>query len=270
MPNPPKIEEIREWYQPFIREIKQVYDEHDLVFVGGVEGPVTDAYSYVDMELFSLAIYDAPELISHVMDCTGKFSAYIAQVYADHASAPLLFMGEDICGSSGPIFNPQWLRTEVLPRWRWIMDPARRKGHKFLFHTDGRYGAALPLILEELNADGLHPIERNGCNDIFEIRESYPRKLLFGNVCCEVTLPLGTVYDVEDETLELIERLGAQGGIFIGSSSEVHDKVPPENAETMYRTVHEYGAYPIDVDRIRRRRQEIQGRLTTRRRENQR
>jgi uroporphyrinogen-III decarboxylase len=264
MPKLPKLEEVREWFEPFIREIKSVYDEHDLVFVGGVEGPVTDSYSYIDMELFSTAIYDAPELISQIMDCTGQFSAYIAQVYAENASAPLLFMGEDICGSSGPIFNPDWLRTEVLPRWRWIMDPAKEKGYKFLFHTDGRYGAALPIILEELNADGLHPIERNGCNDIFEIRERYPRKLLFGNVCCEVTLPLGNVYDVEDETLELIERLGKQGGLFIGSSSEVHDRVPSENAETMYRTVHEYGTYPIDIDRIRKRRREIGSKLTTR------
>ena len=76
-------------------------------------------------------------------------------------------------------------------------------------------------------ADGLNPIERNGCNDIFAIREAYPDKLLFGNVCCAQTLPHGTSYDVEkDETLELIEKIGPQRGIFIGSSSEVHDLVP--------------------------------------------
>ncbi len=264
MPNPPKFTEVQEWYGPFIRDIKKVYDSYDLVFVGGVEGPVTDAYSYMDMELFALGIYDAPELISQIMDCTGKFSAYIAQVYAENASAPLLFMGEDICGSSGPIFSPEFIREKVLERWHWIMDPVKEKGHKFLFHTDGRYGAALPIILEELDADGLHPIERNGCNDIFEIRYRYPNKLLFGNVCCEVTLPHGNVFDVEDETLELIERMGPQGGIFIGSSSEVHDKVPPDNAAAMYRTVHEYGTYPIDIDRIRMRREEISGKLYTR------
>ena len=30
--------------------------------------------------------------------------------------------------------------------------------------------------------------------------------------------------------------------------------VPVANVVTMYRTVHEYGHYPIDVDRIRARR----------------
>ncbi|HVP17351.1 MAG TPA: hypothetical protein VMU36_00040, partial [Spirochaetia bacterium] len=210
------------------------------------------------------AIYDAPELVRHIMDCTGKFSAYIAEVYAEHPSSPLLFMGEDICGSGGPIFSPQFIREQAVPRWRWIMDPIHAKGLKFLYHTDGQYGAALPIVLETLGADGLHPIERNGCNDIFEIHARYPSKLLFGNVCCEVTLPQGNVYDVEDETLELLEKLGTDAGLFVGSSSEIHDLIPVENTETLYRTAHEYGRYPIDVERIRARRRAIAGKLKTR------
>jgi hypothetical protein len=37
----------------------------------------------MDMELFSLAIYDAPELVSHIMDCPGLFSAYIARAFSE-------------------------------------------------------------------------------------------------------------------------------------------------------------------------------------------
>jgi hypothetical protein len=198
------------------------------------------------------------------MDCTGKFSAYIAQIYAEHATSPLMFMGEDICCNTGPIISPRFLSQQAVPRWRWIQEPIRAKGYKFLFHTDGRYGAALPVILEEFDADGLHPIERCGCNDIFELQGRYPEKFFFGNVCCAETLPRGNTCDVEDETLELIEKLGPTRRVFIGSSSEVHDLVPPDHAETMYRTVHEYGVFPIDVERIRRRRQEIADKLHTR------
>ena len=265
MPNPPKFEDVREWFEPFIKRIKEIFDDHDLVWVGGVEGPVCDAYTYTDMELFMMAVFDAPELIAHIMDCTGKFSAYIAQIYAEHATSPLMFMGEDICGTSGPILSPSFLREQAVPRWRWIQDPIKSRGYAFLFHTDGRYGDALPVIFEDFQADGLHPIERNGCNDIYEIHSEYPNKLLFGNVCCAETLPRGNVYDVEDETLELIERLGPDGGIFIGSSSELHDLVPVENGATMYRTVHGYGTYPLDVDKIRARRHEIREKLSIRR-----
>jgi hypothetical protein len=264
LPQLPVFEAVRAWFEPLILFMKDLCDRHDLVWVGGVEGPICDAYTYTDMELFMRAVYDAPELIAHIMDCTGKFSAYIAQIYAEHATSPLMFMGEDICGRSGPILSPAFLRAQGIPRWRWIQEPIRAKGYEFLFHTDGRYGPALPLILEEFDADGLHPIERNGCNNIFEIQEQYPEKFLFGNVCCAETLPQGNAEDVEDETLELIERLGGTRRVFLGSSSEVHDLVPPEHAETMYRTVHEYGIFPIDVERIRRRRRAIADKLHTR------
>jgi hypothetical protein len=32
----------------------------------------------------------------------------------------------------------------------------------------------------------------------------------------------------------------------------------------MYKTVHRYGTYPIDVERIRKRRNDIRDKLTTR------
>lgn len=261
MPNLPVYEEVRDWYQPEIRRMQQTLGEYEVVMIGAVEGPITDAYTYMGMELFAEGIYEAPELVQHVMDCTGMFSAHISRAYAEVTQAPLLFMGEDIAGSTGPIFNPKFVRKEGLPRWKWIAEPVKEKGLKFLYHTDGRYGNFLPLIFDELGADGINPIERNGCNDIFAIREQYPNKLLFGNVCCIHTLPHGSLGDVEDETLELIEKIGPQGGIFIGSSSEVHDAVPVENAAKMYATVREYGEYPIDVERIRRRRSELRRKM---------
>ncbi|MFZ0034400.1 MAG: uroporphyrinogen decarboxylase family protein, partial [Sedimentisphaerales bacterium] len=264
MPELPKYEEVKKWYEPFIKHIKGVFDYYDLVFIGAVEGPVSDSYAYTGMELFMTAMYDAPELIQQLMDCTAKLSTYIAQVFAENASAPMLFMGEDIACDTRPIFSPKFITEHALPRWRWISEPIKKKGFKFLFHSDGKYGELLPIIFSEFGADGLNPIERNGCNDIFEIRKQYPDKLLFGNVCCSVTLPQGNVYDVEDETLELIEKIGPQRGILIGSSGEVGDSVPPENAVTMYETIHEYGIYPIAIEKIKKRRTEIKNKLKTR------
>jgi uroporphyrinogen-III decarboxylase len=264
MPNPPKFEEVREWYEPVLKRIQEVFNAYDVAFVGAVEGPISDAYTYTDMELFMSAVYDAPELIAHMLDCTAKFSAYIAQVYAMNPASSLFFMGEDVAGGTGPFLSPSFIREQGLPRWKWIAEPIKSKGIKFLYHTDGRYGELLKIVLEEFGADGLNPIERNGCNDIFEIRDRFPDTLLFGNVCCAVTLPHGNIYDVEDETLEIIEKLGPHGGICIGSSSEVHDLVPVQNAQTMYRVVHEYGRYPIDVERVNRRREAIKHKLSLR------
>ena len=257
MPQMPVYEEVREWYAPVIKQIQDAMEEHDIVYIGALEGPLTDAYTYIDMELFCTAIYDAPELVAHVMDCCGMFSAHIARAYAEVGKVPLLFMGEDISSTAGPIFRPDWVRQEALPRWRWIADPVHAAGMKFLYHSDGRYGKFLPLIFDELGADGSIP--SNATAATTSSRSGMPTP----TNCCLATFAAlkhcrtarrGTF---EDETLELIEKIGPQGGIFIGSSSEVHDLVPLVNTTTMYRVVHEYGHYPIDVDRIRARRQAL-------------
>ena len=245
MPRMPRRSEVKEWYRSELRPIKEVFEAYDVVFIGAVEGPVTDACMYADMQLFCEAIYDAPELVARLMEVYGTLAQYMAEAYAEEPTSPMMFMGEDIAGKSGPLFSLEFLRTMALPLWRRIADPIKANGLKFLFHTDGRAGQLLPIIIREFGADGFNPIERNGCNDIFEIRRSYPDTLLFGNVCCEVTLPYGTPEDVEAETLELIERLGPGGGILIGSSSEVHDLVPAENALRMYETVKRCGCYPL-------------------------
>jgi uroporphyrinogen-III decarboxylase len=247
MPNMPRKSDVEAWYKPEIKKIKEIYDAYDVVFIGGVEGPLTDAYTYTDMKMFCEAIYEAPELVDRLIEVCGTFSQYIAEVYAEHLSAPLLFMGEDVAANHGLIFSPDFIRRKALPLWKRIVKPIHDKGYKFLYHTDGRARDVLPIVINELGADGFNPIERNGCNDIFEIRQMYPRTLLFGNVCCEVTLPYGTPEEVEEETLEIVEKIGPQGGILIGSSSEVHDLVPIENALRMYETVHRYGRYPTRV-----------------------
>ena len=68
MPGMPKKCEVEEWFKPVITEIKEVYDSFDVVFIGAVEGPVTDAFTYADMTLFCEAIFDAPELVDRLME----------------------------------------------------------------------------------------------------------------------------------------------------------------------------------------------------------
>ena len=138
-----------------------------------------------------------------------QFSTCIARAYTEFSTSPLFFMGEDICHRTGPIISPAWLRANALPQWRRILEPLRGKGFKFIFHSDGRYGPALPVILEELDADGSAPDRAQRLQrHLRDSPQKYPHKFLFGNVCCSVTLPQGNDFDVEDETLELIERMG--------------------------------------------------------------
>jgi len=59
---------------------------------------ISDAFTYADMTLLCQAIYEAPELVDRLLEVCGTFSQYIAEVFGENTSAPLMSMGEDIAG----------------------------------------------------------------------------------------------------------------------------------------------------------------------------
>lgn len=54
-----------------------------------------------------------------------------------------------------------FLRKKLLPLWKRIIKPIKDKDFKFLFHSDGKLADLLPIVINELKADGINPIERN-------------------------------------------------------------------------------------------------------------
>ncbi|AOQ23635.1 hypothetical protein MTAT_12170 [Moorella thermoacetica] len=251
LPRMPHRNEVASWYRNWLKQVKEVFDEFDLVWVTAVEGPLTDAYSYTDFGLFFETMIEAPELIDYLLDVTTTFQEILAEVHAENPTSPVFFMNDDIAGTHGPIFSPKWLRENMLPRWQRVYKPAKAAGLKCCFHSDGNLNLLMDLLVNELKIDGLNPIEVNAGMDIRKIRRQYPHLLLFGNVCCATTLPHGTVEDVQQEVKGLLRDIAPTGGLFLGSSSEVHDLVPIENAVTMYKTAKQFGKYPIDVETLK-------------------
>jgi len=249
MPEMPEKDEVAEWWVPNHKRIMEVFDAHDLVWVTAIEGPLTEAYMYSSFELLFRAMYEAPELMKRLLDIFTRWGEIIAELHAEHPSSPVFFQNDDICGSTGPFVSPDFLKEEMVPRWQRAYAPAREKGLKCIFHTDGNAHPVMQMLVEDLGIDGFNPIDQTGM-DIRRLRSDYPGLLLFGNVDCAFTLPDGSVEDVEKETKELIRDIAPPGGLFLGSSSEIDQDVPPENAIAMYETAKKYGKYPIKADEL--------------------
>jgi len=250
MPKVPSKDEVAEWWIPYTRHITEVFQEYDLVFVTAVEGPLCEAYMYAGMDLFFKAIYKAPELAMELLDVFTRWGEIIAELHAKHPTSPVFFQNDDICGTNGPFISPSFLEEEMVKRWNRVYTPAREAGLKCIFHTDGNAHPIMDMLVKQVRIDGFNPIDQAGM-DIRKLRREYPKLLLFGNVDCAFTLPKGKVQDVEEETKALLRDIAPSGGLFLGSSSEIDQDVPPENALAMYRTAKKYGRYPINLDALR-------------------
>ncbi|MGQ9585957.1 MAG: uroporphyrinogen decarboxylase family protein [Anaerolineae bacterium] len=244
MPRLARGSAIRAWYSAYLKEVRAVFYPH-VVFMGETEGPVTNAFNFCGLQLFSEAILLAPDLVRHLLDVTTEWARLIAETYAEHPTAPAFLLADDIAWKGGTLFSPKWLREEVFPRFKYIMEPLREGGIKCFYHSDGNLNQVLDELVHEVGIEGLNPIEPGAGMDIVAIRRQYPHLVLLGNIDTSDVLPFGIPSEVEQAVRRLIQAVAPGGGLLLGSSSEIHAQVPIENALTMYWAARKYGRYPI-------------------------
>ena len=242
LPKMPRIEEVAEWYVPYIRRTKQVCDENDLVFVGETEGPLTDAFGYIDLEFFCFLIYDEPDIVDYILDVTTEWARIIVELYCQFPSSNVFLLGEDIAYKTSTIFPVSFMEDKIFPRWEKIVQPLKDAKIKFLYHSDGNLNNILDTLVNDVGIEGLNPIEPKADMDIFGIREKYPELILLGNVDSAGALISDDPKDVEKAVKELIDRIGGKGRLLAGSSTEIGDAIPIQNILMLYSSIRKYGS----------------------------
>jgi hypothetical protein len=102
------------------------------------------------------------------------------------------------------------------------------QGLRVIFHSDGN----IMRLVDDLVAagiDGLNPLEKAAGMDVYALRRRHPQLILVGGLDVTHLLPFGTPDEVRRETRRMIDELGSEGRLLIGSSTELGDDVPLAN-----------------------------------------
>ncbi len=217
------------------------------MYVPGAGCGFHGTYGMMGLTLFSFAIYDARDDVERLLWANTENSVKLAKAAAEAKLCPIYFIGDDVAYKGTTMFSPRFLRETFIECLRRCCEPLKNAGIKVIFHSDGNVMSILDDMIEA-GIDGLNPIEPIAGMDIGYLKKRYGKNLvLVGNVDCSQVLPLGTVDEVIEATKECIRQASPGGGHFIGSSSEIVPATPVENILAFYRTVHEYGKYPISL-----------------------
>ena len=76
-----------------------------------------------------------------------------------------------------------------------------------------------------------------------DIRKAYPDWILMGGIDASQLLPFGTEEEVRAVVRKTIDEAGAQGRLWLGSTTEIHPAVKLENVLAMWDEVENYGYY---------------------------
>lgn len=177
---------------------------------------------------------DSPELARSYMDALTDYQMCFIDEFADAAVCPFTQISVPVGGAVNLLYPPEYNRKEVLPREKKKIDRWKKHGYTVMAFLDGY---KWPLIDDylEAGAEEIHPFEPYCGMEVKRFREKYPDVAVGQPIDCTQLLPFGSQEDVRSAVVKAINDAGGRG-IIIGSTSEIHPKVKPENALVMYET----------------------------------
>jgi len=246
LPPEPDESKIAEWFIPYHKKTIEGYKKYGIVFVGNFEGPLTEAYMFTGYDLFFQAMFMAKNIVNKLLDVFEKWIMIRLKLWVEENMGDVVFLGEDIAFDKGLIFSPKWLNENWFPRIKRIRDFLFNKNIKMIFHSDGNLYPILDKLVFDLKIDALHPIDPTAGMKINEVKEKYGDYIaLIGYIDCSHLLPFGTIKEIIEKVKETLYIAAPSSGYILGSSSEIHDAIPIENAKVLYETGRKYGKYPI-------------------------
>lgn len=189
----------------------------------------------MDLEGFSLALADDPELVVRILKRYAQWAA-VAIREMSKRGADLVWCHDDFAHHSGPMMAPAVFRDMLLPC---LMETARSIPVPWIYHSDGDLRLVMKDLLT-LGMSGLHPIEPE-CMSLKELKSQIGRQVcLVGNVSVDV-LSRGTTEQTRQEVQRCMRDGSPGGGYMITSSNSVPSYAIPENLLAMADEIRKAG-----------------------------
>lgn len=214
---------------------------------------VRDVWSYPRdlmgyMEL-CVACIENPELVEAVVQKGLEHSIRIAELAAG-LGAELIFTGDDIADNRTTLISPEMWDEIFAPNFKKLSDAFHNFGLYHWKHSDGNIMPVLDSLVDA-GIDGIDPIDPLAKMDLSAIKSQYGDRIAIkGNVDCVNTLVNGPQQAVVREVKDCILAAGKGGGYVCSSSNSIHAGVDPRLYKTMVETIHVYGTYPLDLERL--------------------
>lgn len=192
---------------------------------------------WCDWAVFLELLANEPDRCRPLFDRCESYTAEITEAWS-HAPTPAFIAHEDLCSARGPIFDPDFLRREIFPRYRRIYEPLKRRGVKVLATSDGWIEPIAQDFLDA-GADGLFIEPMNDIGKMVDLVG--PRGILWGGGS-SVAVTTGTPETVREDVRRRMAQARRLPGFFFALAGEAPQNVPAENFQAYLEACAQYGA----------------------------
>ncbi len=221
-----------------------------------VFGSVCEGYEYVwrcmgtENALYWMMLEE--ELFGAFIKRIGDFLVGLVRAQIEAAKGKLsgMYIWGDLAYVNGMLFSPEIWRKWFKPIDERIIAECKKAGLMMIYHGCGDATKVYEDFIE-IGLMGYNPLEVKAHLDVVELKKTYGGRLCFvGNIDVR-ELESGDKNRIKREVLYKLQA--AQGGGYICQSDHsVSSDVAPESYAYMVQLVHEYGTFPLDLERIKK------------------
>jgi len=170
------------------------------------------------------------ELLEYCTDATSQFLKLMAQTGCD-----MLSNGDSPAGPD--MISPDMYEKYAFPFEKRVIEVAHETGLRYTLHICGN----TDVILDKMLKTGIDAIELDYKTDIKKIFDIYHDKaILIGNIDPSGVLARGTVEDVSNKTLELLEIYKDSNKFILNAGCAIPAETPSDNLKAMIKAAREF------------------------------
>jgi MtaA/CmuA family methyltransferase len=169
-------------------------------------------------------------LLEYCTDATSQFIKLMSQTGCDMVSN-----GDSPAGPE--MISAEMYAQYAMPYSKRIVEVAHREGLAYALHICGN----TDVILEHMKMTGADAFELDYKTDISKIYNLFHNSSTFiGNIDPSGVLALGTVDDVRNKTLELLNFYKNSNRFILNAGCAIPPTTPPENLKIMIETARKF------------------------------
>jgi uroporphyrinogen decarboxylase len=228
----------------------------ELAVVGGIRGPFSALWMLAGIVNISAWIYGDPEFLHELLSEMGRWNTQMGLKLIE-TGIDAVIIHDDWGMNTSTFISPEHWKEFVRPYIAEEVETLSNTGTPVILHSDGNLNTLMEEIVQ-LKIAAVNPLQRGAQMDLAKTKVKYGNILcLIGNISATTTLVNGNPDEVEREVLECLRDAAPGGGYVMAPDHSFHSGVPFENIWSALNTCKKYGNYPLDLESIHSRIDEL-------------
>ena len=188
---------------------------------------------------FAVALYDAPDLVTALIERVASIYTPIAEAVLDMDAVGGLFVGDDMGFKTATMIAPEHLRQHVFPYHRRLAQLAHARGKVYILHACGNLEAIMDDLIDDVRIDAKHSFE-DIIMPVAEFKKKYGHRVgVVGGVDVDF-LCRATEDEVRAYTRRVLDACMPSGGYVLGTGNSVANYIPVRNFLAMVDEGHRW------------------------------